>query len=96
MSRQRNAQLQAALARVEAGERVSSVAADMGLQTAAIYQARRMERAKAERVRADAEMRRNARRYEKIRLNPAWETEAFLDGLSPEEFDEAVDKRFSD
>jgi len=71
MSRQRNAQLQAALARVEAGERVSSVAADMGLQTAAIYQARRMERVKAERLARDFDMRRNAARYEARRSNAA-------------------------
>lgn len=30
-------------------------------------------------------------RYMWLRQNPAWETEAYLAGLSPEEFDAAVD-----
>ena len=32
-----------------------------------------------------------ARRYEWIRKNPAFETEAFLSGLTPEEYDALVD-----
>lgn len=33
-----------------------------------------------------------AERYAWLRLNPAFETEALLGGLSPDEFDELVDK----
>jgi hypothetical protein len=35
---------------------------------------------------------KDARRYQWLREHPAWETEAFLGGLSPEQFDAAVDK----
>jgi len=31
-------------------------------------------------------------RYAWLRENPAWETEVFLSGLTPEQFDVAVDK----
>lgn len=34
----------------------------------------------------------DAMRYQWLREHPAWETEAFLSGLTPEEFDAAVDK----
>jgi hypothetical protein len=36
------------------------------------------------------DLQADARRYQWLRLHPAWETEAFLGGLSPEEFDAAV------
>jgi len=35
---------------------------------------------------------RDALRYRWIRRHGAWETEAFLNGLSPEEYDVALDK----
>jgi hypothetical protein len=35
---------------------------------------------------------RDAERYRWLRQNPAWETEAFLMGLSPELFDQFVDQ----
>jgi hypothetical protein len=34
----------------------------------------------------------NSRRYRWLRKNPAWETEQFLSGLTPEQFDAEVDK----
>ena len=35
--------------------------------------------------------RRDAERYRWIRLRGAWDTEAFLNGLSPEQYDDALD-----
>ena len=39
------------------------------------------------------ELRRDAARYRWLRERPAWETEAFLGGLGPKQFDAAVDAR---
>jgi hypothetical protein len=36
------------------------------------------------------DLQADAMRYRWIRLHPAWETEAFLGRLSPEEFDAAI------
>jgi hypothetical protein len=35
---------------------------------------------------------KDAKRYQWLRQNPAWETEAFLGELTPEQFDVEVDK----
>ena len=40
-------------------------------------------------------LRDYAGRYKWIRENPAWETEAFLSGLTPKEYDSEIDKRIS-
>lgn len=40
--------------------------------------------------------KRDAARYRWLRKNPAFETEALLGGLSPEEFDKLVDERRRD
>lgn len=37
------------------------------------------------------DLMRDAKRYRWIRERGAWETEAFLNGLTPEEYDAAVD-----
>lgn len=42
---------------------------------------------------AAAERARWSKRYSWLRENPAFETEAFLSGLTPEEFDAVVDAR---
>lgn len=41
----------------------------------------------------EAKVHRDAERYRWIREHGAWETEAFLNGLSAEEYDREIDKR---
>lgn len=43
-----------------------------------------------------ARLRVDAKRYRWIREHGAWETEAFLNGLTPAEYDAAVDKAMRD
>lgn len=47
------------------------------------------------RLRLAANNERDANRYRWLREHPAFETEAFLGGLTPEEFDKVVDERRS-
>jgi hypothetical protein len=44
----------------------------------------------------DMGINQDVRRYRWLRENPAFETEAFLGGLTPEEFDQAVDGAMRD
>lgn len=39
---------------------------------------------------------RDAKRYRWIRQRGAWETESFLNGLTPEEYDAALDKAMAE
>lgn len=43
-----------------------------------------------------AALRADAERYRWIRQRGAWETEAFLNGLSPEQYDAAIDAAMAD
>jgi hypothetical protein len=42
------------------------------------------------------DLQADAKRYRWLRLNPAWESEAFLSALSPEGFDLAVSDQMRD
>lgn len=41
-------------------------------------------------------LERDAKRYRWIREHGAWETEAFMMGLTPEQYDEALDKAMAE
>ncbi len=43
-----------------------------------------------------AQLRADAERYRWLRKHPAWETEAFLSGITPTEYDAAIDDRMDE